>query len=402
MVKNDNVIIKYKNKYNIIEVVIIMIITAICSILITIKATYINKSTKKDIVNRADLSELIETYNSIVDEYYTDVNKAELIDAAIEGMVEYLGDPYSAYMDEKTKEAFNEELEGEYVGMGAEIVLKNNNVYINKVFKNSPAQKVGIKANDIIKKVANEEVSKLTLEQISSKIKGIPGTKVKVVIERNKKQIEYEITRAKVDIESVTSQIINKNNKKIGLIVINTFANNTYQQFKTVEKELEDKKVDSLIVDLRGNSGGYLATVQSIAELFLEKGQVIYQLEVKDKITKVKAETDKKIKLKTVVLVNGGSASASEILAATLKENYGSEIIGTKTFGKGKVQKAQTLTSGAMIKYTIQNWLTPTGKQIDGVGIKPTIEIKLNESYFKNPSNETDNQLQKAIEIISK
>lgn len=393
---------KNKNIFNLMEVIVLMIITAICSMFITIKVSYIKNSTSKKILAQADLRELTETYETLISDYYKDVDKKELINAGIRGMIDYLGDPYSTYLDEEQTEAFNEGLEGEYVGMGAEITLKDDEtISISRIFDNSPAEKVKLKIGDVITKIDGTSIKGKAIDEIASLIKGKENTKVKVTILRNKKEIDFNITRQKVDIPSVSSKIIENNNKKIGVITISTFALNTYKQFSNIEKELETKGIDSLIIDLRGNSGGYLSSVKSISELFLKKGQVIYQLSVKNNVEKIIATSDGRIKLKTVVLVNGGSASASEILTASLKENLNCSIVGTKTFGKGKVQKAQILSSGAMIKYTIESWLTPNGNEIDGFGIEPTEKIEMNQSYYKNPSDNNDNQLQKALKIIS-
>lgn len=390
-------------RFNLIEVVIIMIITAICSITITIKVSYtINKISQK-MMTASELLEFSETYQTITDEYYENLDKAELINAAISGMLNYLDDPYSKYLDKDQTNSLNEELEGEYVGMGGEVTFnKSGEIYISKVYKDSPAEKAGLKANDVFVKVDDKEVKGMTLTELSALIKGKEGTKVKVVIKRDKKEQEIEITRGKVDIQSVTTKVYEKSNKKIGYINISTFANNTFEQFKKAEKDLESQNVDSLVIDLRGNTGGYLTSVTSIAEMFVNKGDIIYQLDTKGKITKIKSKNNPTIDLKVAILVNKGSASASEILTAALKENINAEVIGVTTYGKGKVQKTRTLSTGAMIKYTTQNWLTPNGEEIDGKGIKPTVEVELNEKYYKNPNESNDNQLQKALEMMSK
>lgn len=394
---------KQRAKFNLLEVIIIMIITAVCAITITIKVSYVINKTPKKIMAEAELVELVETYESIVDDYYEDVDKNELIDAAISGMIEYLDDPYSTYLDEYKSASFNEELEGEYVGMGGEITFsKEGKIYITKIFENSPAASAGLKVKDVITKIDGKSVEGMNLNEVSDLIKGKSGTKVELTILREGKEETIEVTRGKVDIESVTSKIISKGDKKIGVINISVFANNTYDQFVKVEKELEESGIDSLILDLRGNSGGYLTTVKSIAELFLNKNDIIYQLDTKGKIEKVINKKAPTIKLKTAVLVNKASASASEILTAALKENLSSPVIGVTTYGKGKVQKTRTLSSGAMIKYTIQNWLTPEGNEIEGKGVAPTDEVELDEKYYVNPTDENDNQLQKALEIMSR
>ena len=370
-------------KFNLLEVVIIMVITAVCSITLTIKVSYVINKTSKKIMAEAELLEFNETYQSITNEYYEKIDKKELINAAISGMVDYLDDPYSKYLDKDKTEALNEELEGEYVGMGGEITFRRNGeIYISKVYENSPAQKAGLKANDTLIKVGDKAVKGMTLTEVSALVKGKSGTKVKVTIRRDKEEKEFKITRGKIDIQSVTTKIYEKNDKKIGYINISTFANNTYAQFEKAEKELENKKVDSLILDLRGNTGGYLTSVTSIAEMFVKKGDIIYQLDTKGKIDKIKK--DPSIKLKVAVLVNKSTASASEILTAALKENINAEVIGVTTYGKGKVQKTRTLSTGAMIKYTTQNWLTTKGEEIDGKGIAPTVELELDPKYYTN------------------
>ncbi len=394
---------KSNAKFNLLEVVIIMVITAVCSITLTIKVSYVINKTSKKIMAEAELLEFNETYQSITNEYYEKIDKKELINAAISGMVDYLDDPYSKYLDKDKTEVLNEELEGEYVGMGGEITFRRNGeIYISKVYENSPAQKAGLKANDTLIKVGDKAVKGMTLTEVSALVKGKSGTKVKVTIRRDKEEKEFEITRGKIDIQSVTTKIYEKNDKKIGYINISTFANNTYAQFEKAEKELENKKVDSLILDLRGNTGGYLTSVTSIAEMFVKKGDIIYQLDTKGKIDKIKSKKDPSIKLKVAVLVNKSTASASEILTAALKENINAEVIGVTTYGKGKVQKTRTLSTGAMIKYTTQNWLTTKGEEIDGKGIAPTVELELDPKYYTNRKEANDNQLQKAIEMMSK
>lgn len=351
----------------------------------------------------AELIEFNETYQTITSEYYENLDKTELINAAISGMLNYLDDPYSKYLDKDQTDSLTEELEGKYVGMGGEVTFnKSGEIYISKIYKSSPAEKAGLKVNDIFVKVDDKEVKGMSLTELSALIKGKEGTKVKVIIKRDKKEQEVEIIRGRVDIQSVTTKIYEKNNKKIGYMNISTFANNTFEQFKNAEKVLEEQKIDSLVIDLRGNTGGYLTSVTSIAEMFVGKDDIIYQLDTKGKISNIKSKSNPTIDLKVAILVNRGSASASEILAAALKENINAEVIGVTTYGKGKVQKTRTLSTGAMIKYTTQNWLTPKGEEIDGKGIKPTVEVELSEKYYKNPKESNDNQLQKALEMMSK
>ena len=394
---------KGENKYNLLELISLMIITALATATITYNVSLFSKTTKKNIVNRADLSELIETYDEINEEFYTKINKKELIEAGIKGMLDYINDPYTMYMDKDEADNFNEELDGQFVGLGVEIMRQNNDVVIYRVLKKSPAERLGLKSKDIIIKVNNKKTEDMTLKELSKEIKGEVGTKVKIVIKRDGKEKEYEFARDTIIIESVKTEIINKNNKKIGYMQISVFANNTFEQFEEEYKKLKKEKIDGLVIDLRSNTGGYLETATNLLEKYLKKGSVMYQFEYKNgKKEKVYSKKDADINIKTVLVVNGGSASASEIFAAGLSENLNVPIVGTKTYGKGKVQVTKKLSSGALIKYTIKNWLTPKGNPIDQKGITPDYLVPLTEKYIKNPIKENDDQLQKALDVITK
>lgn len=391
-----------KNSFNTIEVIVIMIITALFGALIGSAVTYFRDNGGTRIRNN-NLKELISTYNSVVDDYYGEIDGDAMLEAGIKGMIDYLDDPYSSYLEPDFSEEFNEEIEGEYIGLGAEISqnTKTKVLTVTKVFESSPAEKSGLKVDDIICKVADKDVAELELEEITEIIKGgVVGTTVKLDVKRNGEDVVVEFKRGVVELTSVTGEIIEKNNKKIGLITIEVFAKNAYKQFKKEVEDLQEQGATHLIIDVRNNSGGYLTTVKSIAEMFLNKKDVIFIVKDKNNEEKQLATKNKVIELPTVLLINGGSASASEILASTLNENLGIDLIGLKTYGKGSVQKTKTLSSGATIKYTIQNWLTPSGKSIEGDGVSPTIEVELSEAYYNEPTTENDNQLQKAIEIV--
>lgn len=391
-----------KNSFNTIEVVVIMVITALFGALIGSAVTYFKDTGGIKIYNK-DLKELISTYHAVVDDYYEEINRDELLEAGIKGMIEYLNDPYSSYLDSDTSEEFNEKLEGEYIGLGAEISqnTKTRILTVTKIYENSPALASGLKEGDIICKVADKDVSELEIDDITSIIKdGKVGTTVKLDIKRNEEDMVVEFTRGFVELPSVTGEVIEKDEKKIGLITIEVFAKNTAKQFKKVVEDLQSKKVEYLILDVRNNSGGYLTSVKAIAEMFLDKKDVVFIIKDKDTEEKQLSSNKKLITLKTVVLMNGGSASASEILASSLNENLGVDLVGLKTYGKGSVQKTKTLSSGATIKYTIQKWLTPSGKSIEKQGIKPTVEIEMDKAFYDDPIKEKDNQLAKAIEVV--
>lgn len=393
-----------KNSFNIIEVIVIMIITALFGSFIGSAVTYFKDKGGFSQYSK-EIKELILTYEEVVENYLGDIDKDKLLESGIKGMVNYLGDPYSNYMDEKTAREFNEKLEGEYIGLGAEILynLKEKTLTVKKIMEDSPAEKSNLKEGDLILKVAGKEVKDLDLDEITTIIKdGKVGTTVKLDVKRDDKDIVVEFKRDTIELTSVTGEIIEKDKKKVGLITISIFAKNTFKQFESVITNLQEQGATHLIIDVRDNTGGYLATVKSIADMFLDKKSVIFIVEDKDGTEKHLATKKKSIELPTVMLINGGSASASEVLAAALSENLDMDLIGTTTYGKGTVQETKILSSGATIKYTTEKWLTPSGKSIDGDGVEPTIEIELNEKYYKDPTRENDNQLQKAIEVVIK
>lgn len=385
---------KNKTKFTMMEVIIFMLIVFAFGLIVGGVIMY----GKGSFSGSSSLNEFVMAYNEIHDSFYQDVDDEKLLEAGISGMIRYLGDPYSTYMSKDQAQDFNDDVEGVYQGIGAEIRLSDKNeVTIGKVFENSPAEKAGLLENDILVRVFDKEIKGMSLSQIASIVKGEKGTEVTLQIIRDGKEKEIKVTRDTVDNISVVSEIIEKNNKKIGYLYISIFASNTAKQFEKELNNLEKQEIDSLIIDVRGNSGGYLTTVSDIISLFTKKDEPIYQLKTRDKIEISYDKTDEKRDYPIVVLADGGSASASELLVGALKETYHATIVGTKTFGKGKVQKVATLSSGAIFKYTNQEWLTPNGNYIDEVGITPDVEIKY--EYSKEGA---DNQKDKAIEVISK
>ena len=386
---------KNKLKLNLSESVFLMIITFAIGLIIGGIVMYGKGPFGAD----TSFNQFIATYNEINDFYYKDVDSEKLLESGIKGMISYLGDPYSTYMSVDDANEFNEEVEGAYHGIGAEITLKEDGkVYIGKVFDDSPAQKAGLKTNDVLIKVNKEEIKGLSLNEIAKKVKGDVGTNVSITVIRDKEEKEITLVRDTVDTISVTGEIISRDDKKIGYLNISIFAANTYKQFEKELLNLEKEKIDSLIIDLRNNQGGYLDSVTDIISLFIKKGLPIYELKIKDDIEIIYDKTDDERKYPIVVLVNSISASASEVLSGALQETYKATIIGTKTFGKGKVQKVTALPSGALVKYTYQEWLTPLGNYIDGKGITPDIEVK----YILNKDG-IDNQKEEAIKhLLSK
>jgi carboxyl-terminal processing protease len=390
------------------EVIIITVIATLFGLLVgclTVGYALDKKADKKySSVDKLEpeLQEIIDTYNSIRNNYYKDINKDELINSAIKGMLDTLDDPYSTYMSGSETTAFNERMQGNYQGIGAEISLdKEGNVIVLKTFKDAPSEKAGLLPLDIIKEVNGKATKGLTTIETAEMLKGVAGTEVSIKILRGTEEKDYTLKREKVSLSSVTSQVFEKNNKKIGYITIEIFSDNTYDQFKKALLNLETQKINSLIIDVRDNSGGYLSRVSEIVSLFLDKTKVIYQLKDKTSTKKIYSFTKEKREYPVAVLINEYSASASEILAGAMKESYNADIVGVNSFGKGTVQQTFTLATGGMVKYTTQKWLTPKGNWINKVGIEPTTKISQSEDYYKEPKIEKDIQLQKAIEILS-
>lgn len=391
-----------ENKFNFLEIILLMFMAFVVGVFasqaISLKIPILNNTTVIE-----DTSELTRVYNLIINKYYGEVDKKELTSAAIKGMMNYLSDDYSMYFTEDEKNDFNERLNGVYTGLGVEITNDaSNNAMIVTVFDNSSAKDANLKPGDIIAKINGEDVLGLGKEEVVKKIKGKNNYSFNMSVLRDNNLIDVKVVTKSITLSSVTSSVIEKDNEKIGYIYISIFALNTYDQFKKQLEELEKMKITSLIIDVRSNTGGHLTSVTSILDLFLNKTDVLYQVKSKDKIKKVYGTETSTRKYPIVVLTNELSASASEILASALKEAYGAKTVGIKTFGKGTMQNMLDLENGGMIKVTTEEWLTSKGNKINKEGVPVDYEVKLDEKYASNPSKETDNQLQKAIEVLTK
>ncbi len=390
----------YLNQYRPVEVIILIVSTAIiCFIagwLLSIKFTNQNVKT---INNKDELSDFLEAYDTIVKNYYGEVDKNALIKGAIEGMIDSLGDTNTTYIDDESSNNFNALLNGSYNGIGVEIAKKDKDIIIYSVFDNSPASNSGLKTGDIIKSVNDQSVDSMSTSEVVNLIKK-DTTQVKLVIQRDNKELTFDLKLNTVTLDSVSSKTFEVNNKKIGYIYISIFASNTYEQFKSKLEELEKANIDSLIIDVRYNSGGHLTTATKIISLFLSSDKVIYQIEDSSGTQKHYSQGTITKEYPIVVLVNGNSASASEILASALKEQYNAILVGKKTYGKGTVQELLKTKNGIQYKITTQHWLTSKGNWIDKQGIDVDYDVELTDKYLSNPIDENDSQLNKAIEIL--
>lgn len=391
-----------KNSFNTIEVVVLVIISVIVSLTIgSIVTSKLNKNkiTKTD----KELEKFISTYNEVIDNYYMDVDKKDLINDAIKGMLNSLEDDYSYLIDEDESDNFNIQLDGEYEGIGIEIIgLTTGDVYINDVFEDSPADEAGLKIGDKIKKIDDMDCTDKTVSEVSNHIRKGNKSEFIIIIERDSKEQEIKIKRNKVTIKAVTSKTFEKENKKVGYINIDIFSNIAYSQFNEELEKLEKDNIDSLIIDVRDNTGGHLSTAVNIISLFLDSKHIIYQTDTKGKIEKFYSKGKETKKYPIVILQNGNSASASEMLSAALKEEYGATIIGEKSYGKGTVQELIDLENDIEYKITTKKWLTPKGNWINKKGVSVDVEVSLSEEYYEKPRDENDNQMQKALEEIIK
>ena len=344
---------------------------------------------------------LYETYDTIMSEYYKDVDSDKLIEGAINGMLESLDDEHTMYFDKKSKEEFDSELSGNYYGIGAQIQLTSDEtIKITKVFDDSPAKKAGLKEEDVFVSVDGTSVKGKSATEVANMLKSDSVKTSTIVVKRNDKELTFKVTKENITLFSVSSEMLDNNGKNVGYLSVSIFGQKTYSQFKDALTKLEKQDMDSLIIDLRGNTGGYLSTVTNMLEEFIDKGNVIYQIQSSSGVKQYKTVKSSDKKYKIVVLIDGGSASASEIMSAAMKEVYGATLVGQTTYGKGTVQTTKNLSNGSMIKYTIEKWLTPSGKNIDKEGIKPDYEVELGDSYKDNPTKENDAQLQKALDLL--
>lgn len=405
---------KEKKTFKKREVVILLVITFVVSMVLGFSISTITGVATKFNANLRDnyhvskdkyLKNFIYNYRYIVENYYKKVNKEKLMDDAISGMMKSLDDPYSVYMDEDESNSFNISLDGEYKGIGVQIAKDEEKkaMLVMYVFKDSPADKAGLKIGDYIIKLNNKDISEKTVTQFSDSILKSDKNDFKLTIVRDGEEKDIKVTKNNVVIDSVVSEIYERNNKKIGYLYISIFANNTPGQFQKKLKELENKKIDSLIIDVRDNTGGHLTCVQAILESLLTKSQTTYQLKIGDKQIKYHGKAKSNKKYKIALIGNGNSASASEILISSLMDNYDSKFFGEKTYGKGTVQELVTLTNGQQYKITTKKWLTPKGIWInDTKGIKPTEEVKLDKKYLETHKEEDDNQLQYTLDYLAK
>ena len=382
------------------SIIILMFITAVVSGITAgiIVYTSYNKNTGikyETINNDAALKQFLEVYSSVTTDYYEEINKTEMIEAAIDGMLKYLDDRYTSYLDASQTSLLNNSLLGEYQGIG--IVVRDHEVY--EVFNDSPAKNAGIQIGDKIIRINDEDVETISSEEMVNLIKNSSG-EITITVLRNNEEMLFNLSTSKLYVPAISYKLIENTN--IGYLRLATFSSTVSNQVNDAMKEFQESNISSLIIDLRGNSGGYLKAAEDVSSIYLDKGKTIYTLKTKKETVTVKDVTDEKTEYPIIVLIDENTASAAEILAAALKESYGAALVGNKSYGKGKVQQVISLVDGSMAKYTTGRWFTPNDENIDKIGIEPDYKIDL--EYKRDAEGKIvgiyDSQLNKAIELL--
>ena len=400
--KKIGIFSKEKESYSFDEVFSITIFSLLLGVLACFSVLTILNKGKNYFVLSKELAKFVDAYDAIVNNYYKEVDKDKLVESAINGMVSSIGDEYTSYSDKDVTDNFNEAVNGKYMGIGALIMKSENDLVIYKVFEDSPSYKAGLKDGDIILKLDDKDTKDMSVNDIASIVKNDDNKEVKLLVKRGEENLDITIVKDMVELPVVSGKVINHNDKKIGYISLSIFSSVASEQFNKELVKLEKEGISGLVIDVRGNSGGYLTTVTDIASYFLKKGDIIYKLEVNDKVTVRKDKTKESRDYPVAVLIDKNSASASEILASSIKESYNGYVVGTNSYGKGTVQQTLVLSDGSMIKYTIEKWLTPLGNWINEEGVVPTNYVELSSEYLNNPVFENDNQLNEALELVSK
>lgn len=401
---------KYKDtpSFSLKEMLVIITITGvICAFaggaVINHKYSTKNGTSYTTLLKDENLKEFLDVYATLNEDYYASVDKKSAIDGAIDGLMKNAYDDYTSYLDKDAASSLNDSLNGTYEGIGISISNITPGLIVN-VYLDSPAKKAGLLENDIITAINSQDISSLSSSEIAKLIKESPSKKVNLTVKRGEEIFNVDVNIETLSTPAVDYKVLSNEEKKVGYLAITTFSNTLGSQVKSALEEMESMGIESLILDLRNNGGGLLSAAVDVANLFLEKGKVIYGLEGKDgQDTKFYYDTtNTKREYPIVILMNGATASASEILASALIDSYGATSVGTTSYGKGKVQQTKRLSDGSLVKYTTSRWVTPNNECIDTYGISPQYGVELDIKYDEeeNIIGVTDNQLAKARSLL--
>lgn len=381
-------------------IIIIIIVTLISGMITYTGITFIpgKKIISEEAYNSYETimhryAKLESLYQTLDEYYYQKLDQDDLIEGMCYGLFEGTGDPYTNYMSKEQYENFNIKTTGKLEGIGVNLgVSTEGYIIVISTIKGSPAEEAGVKSGDLILSVDNVEYKGSQIDMAIANMRGTAGSKVDVAFLRDGKKIEFNLVRAKIKLPSVFAETLDDN---IGYIYISSFESETDEDFKKELHGFEVKGVKGLIIDLRNNGGGIVESGTEIADLLLDEGVLAYT-EGKSEERLYMNTTEGKTNLPYVLLINGGTASTSEILAAGIKDNKGGKIVGTTSFGKGVIQSMAQLKDGDAVKITVAQYFSPKGKVIQEVGVKPDYIVELSEN------SKVDSQLNKAIELLTK
>jgi len=339
-------------------------------------------STQNNLPEKLDYSGIEEVYADLKAGFDGDLDENKLEDGLKQGLVRAAGDPHTEYLNAEASKEFEESLNGSFEGIGAELSKEKESIVIVAPIAGFPAEKAGLQPKDIVAEVDGETLYDMSVSEAVKKIRGPKGTSVKLGIIRDGKKLDFQITREQISIPSVTSEVADGN---IGIIKISRFGPDTTQLARKAAADLKSKNVKGVVLDMRSNPGGLLDSAVEVSSLWLEKDKLILEEKRAGKVVKTFTAKGNPVLLgvPTVVMINEGSASASEIVAGALKDNNAASIVGQKSYGKGSVQEIRTLSDGGSLKVTIARWFTPAGRNIDKEGIEPDQKVEISEDDSK-------------------
>ncbi|MCL5666972.1 MAG: S41 family peptidase [Patescibacteria group bacterium] len=366
------------------------------------------------IINQADAPKTVDyqlLWDAIdtINQKYIDkpVDQQKILYGAVKGAIDAVGDPYTVFFQPSELESFKTDLKGSFDGIGAEVGMSGGNVVVVAPLDDSPAARAGLLAKDAIVQVNGESTAGWSVEQAVNKIRGPKGTEVTLTIYREgkTKPFDVKIVRDEIVVKSVKWEYknvsVNGQNKKIAVVTLSQFGDDTKSLFSSAVNDILRQNVNGIVLDLRNDPGGYLQTAVDIASNWIPEGQVVVTEDRSEGMPqKYNAEGNNRLNgIKTVVLINGGSASAAEILAGALHDYNIGELVGEKSFGKGSVQELVDLASGAAVKVTVAKWITPDGKNLNKDGLNPDVEVKMTEDDI---NNNRDPQMDKALQEVTR
>ena len=343
-------------------------------------------------------------YNTIDDYYLNEIDNDKIQNGIYKGMVDSLGDPYTVYYNSEEYKQFTSSSSGTYSGIGVAVSqnVTTGAITIVKTFKKGSGEKEGMKPGDVIYKVEGKKIEGLELSKVVSMIKGKEGTFVKVTVLRDGKEIEFNLERKKLEVDTVNYRMEDRSGKKIGYISVSEFDEVTASQFKSAISELSKEGMEGLVIDLRDNPGGLLDVTCEMLDRMIKKGLLVYTVDKYGKRVDEDATDSDSFDKPVAILVNGNSASASEVFSGAMKDYKAATLVGTKTFGKGIVQSIVPFGDGTAMKVTVSKYYTPNGVNIHGTGIEPDVVVELSKDATKNGKydRKNDNQLDKALDVV--